>query len=345
MALAYRTADLGRSTNPDRSLVQALQHDLRQLGYLPRGIDGVFSDGTRSAVRALQYDLLHNAGHSTAGDGDAPVAITSYNRGVGSVTGVVDPPLADSIEALLADERVIKLPNHDDPAAANHVVMAAIAALRSTEAPIPFLLAIIAQETGGRHYAVPPSTSDSDNYLTIGLDRNGATDAVTSRGYGVAQYTLFHHPPRADEAAQVIADPAQNVAQATANLADKFGHFVLGTGGADDRAVEHRLLPLRICRYAPTDPRYMTDCRTCAQQTGKIDIAPTTPLYAGAGQTYGEGHAYAETHYQGVPDRAGFLCDWPYAIRRYNGAGPNSFNYQARILLNLLAGPQSSLEA
>jgi hypothetical protein len=39
-----------------------------------------------------------------------------------------------------------------------------------------------------------------------------------------------------------------------------------------------------------------------------------------------------------VPDRADFQCDWPYAVRRYNGGGPNSFNYQAIILLNLLEG-------
>jgi hypothetical protein len=32
-------------------------------------------------------------------------------------------------------------------------------------------------------------------------------------------------------------------------------------------------------------------------------------------------------------------CDWPYATRRYNGGGPNSFNYQAIVLKNLLGVP------
>jgi len=30
-------------------------------------------------------------------------------------------------------------------------------------------------------------------------------------------------------------------------------------------------------------------------------------------------------------------CDWPYAVRRYNGSGLNSYHYQAKILLNVLA--------
>ena len=39
----------------------------------------------------------------------------------------------------------------------------------------------------------------------------------------------------------------------------------------------------------------------------------------------------------GVPDRAEFGCDWPYAVRRYNGSGPDSYHYQTTILLKLAA--------
>ncbi len=38
--------------------VRHLQRDLRQLGYLRKGIDGKFGKGTELAVAALQHDLL-----------------------------------------------------------------------------------------------------------------------------------------------------------------------------------------------------------------------------------------------------------------------------------------------
>jgi hypothetical protein len=39
-----------------------------------------------------------------------------------------------------------------------------------------------------------------------------------------------------------------------------------------------------------------------------------------------------------VPDRKQFGCDWPYAARRYNGSGVNSYHYQAQVLLRILNG-------
>jgi hypothetical protein len=45
---------------------------------------------------------------------------------------------------------------------------------------------------------------------------------------------------------------------------------------------------------------------------------------------------YPTADYSGVPDRAEFLCDWPYAVRRYNGSGVDSYHYQTHVLLNLL---------
>jgi hypothetical protein len=36
-----------------------------------------------------------------------------------------------------------------------------------------------------------------------------------------------------------------------------------------------------------------------------------------------------------VPARERFGCDWPYAVRRYNGGGLPSYHYQARVLRNV----------
>jgi peptidoglycan hydrolase-like protein with peptidoglycan-binding domain len=250
MPLAYRDAGLSRGKVQDAALVRALQQDLRSLGYLHRGIDGGYGPGTYQAVRRLQFDLMQNDGRSTGGDGPASVALTTFNRGVTTVTGTVDAALADSIEAALADARVPRLPHSDDPAAANRAAMAAVAGLRSTIAPTPYLLAIFQQESSGQHYVVPSSREDSDTFVTIGLDHNGPSpDGVTSRGYGLGQYTLFHHPPRPEEVSDFIADPVRNVQKAFTELRGKFDQFIVGPSStADDREAEHPRLSLRLCR-------------------------------------------------------------------------------------------------
>src|SRR6266704_3543895 len=81
--------------------------------------------------------------------------------------------------------------------------------------PMPFLLAVLAQESGLRHFRVP-RLGDPDDFLVIGLNRGDAVrpDHITSRGYGIGQYTLFHHPPRADEVRTVMIDPLLNVRRA-----------------------------------------------------------------------------------------------------------------------------------
>jgi peptidoglycan hydrolase-like protein with peptidoglycan-binding domain len=343
MALSYANAGLRRGAAAT-DLVRDLQRDLRALGYLRQGIDGGFGDGTDAAVRRLQYDLLNNDGSSTRNDGNAPVAIRDYNHArVTDATGVVDPGLAACIEELLRDPNAPKLPSALDAAAANRQALATIAAAPSSIAPTPFLLAIFQQESDARQY-IEPTSHDADNFVTVGLDYLAETpNRVTSRGYGIGQYTLFHHPPRPDEVSGVITDPARNVQNAYALLRDKFDHFLRGgtpDTTADDLVAEHPAMTgLRLCRYRPGDARYLRDCRTCALQGGKQDLAPDTPVYAGAAQTYAPAPHYAPTTYRGVPVRGEFLCDWPYAARRYNGSGPDSYNYQARVLLNLLATP------
>lgn len=321
--------------------VRDLQQDLRSLGYAKGPIDGVFGAGTANAIKALQFDLMSNDGSSSGGDGNAPVAVKSYNNGsVTAQTGVADQGLVACIAAMLADAQFPKLPASADPAADNQSAVAAIAALSSSPVPPPFLLAILMQESGCMHYQVPGSTS-SDHWVTVGLDRNNSANpsAITSRGYGIGQYTLFHHPPTPDEIALVITDPVKNVQQAIDELHDKFTNFVNGASSnnqASDRIAEFGAGALRNCQYPESDTRYMTDCATCLANATLFDIAAgVTPVYAGNSMTYAQTQ-YHTGSYKGVPVRAKIPCDWPYAVRRYNGGGVNSYDYQAEVLLKIL---------
>ena len=341
LGLAYQQAGLTLSSNAsnDAALVKALQRDLRCLGYLRSSIDGAFGRGTDAAIRALRYDLLNNVGASRQDDGSSSIAMTDYNRGrVTAVNGVLDQDLAACIADLLADEQVAKLPNAIDPNAENKRGLAAIVAAGSAIAPMPFLVAIMKQESNAQHFHVPRG-GDEDSFVTVGLDHAGGGDAITSRGYGTGQYTIFHHPPRPEEVQDFILDPVRNVTKAYLELKEKFDRFVSGPDSrAKDRDVEHPLLPLRKCRYASSDPLYMRDCAKCAAATRKLNITKGTPVYSGATTSYQPDQYYPSATYTGVPDRAEFLCDWPYAARRYNGEGNDSYHYQARILVNLLSG-------
>jgi hypothetical protein len=51
---------------------------------------------------------------------------------------------------------------------------------------------------------------------------------------------------------------------------------------------------------------------------------------------------HPETAYSRVPDRAQLGCDWPYAVRRYNGSGVNSYHYQFQVLQRLTRPPVSA---
>lgn len=327
-----------------REAVLDLQRDLRALGYLRAGIDGGYGQGTAAAVAALQYDLMHNDGSSHAGDGSAPVAIRDFNGAAGTpkvqvANGVFDQSVAACLAALCSDARIPALPFAQDPSGENARAMAAVRASRSGQSPVPFILAIVKQESGGQHFQLP-TRSSQDSFITVGLDRNNkaAPEQITSRGFGLGQYTLFHHPPRPDEVSDFMLDPVRNVERAENELRAKFDQFVCGPADtADDRKAEHPLLSLRLCRYAASDARYMSDCANCARAVRKLTIAAGTPFYAGASGSYAVTQYYSTLPYQNVPDRAEFLCDWPYAVRRYNGSGVNSFHYQTRVLLNLAA--------
>ena len=315
------------AASPDQ--IKDLQRALRSLGYLAGGIDGQFQSGSARAVSALQYDLLHNDGAGS--DGKAPVAVTSYNKGrVTAVTGACDQNLAHCIVDMLNDPAFVRLPIAANAAGANQTVRTKVASLPSTTVPTRFILAILKQESDLRHY------NEADAYVYVGLDRNNeGTAQITSRGFGIGQFTIFHHPPRPDEVSDFMDDPAKNVSKAQAELRDKFDNFVVGK--ASDRTAEIGNGPLRICKYPSSDSRYLTDCRQCCIDAGSRDIKQGDPFYAGAktGDTMQPTQYYASAEYTNIPKRENIGCDWPYATRRYNGGGVNSYHYQARVLRNV----------
>lgn len=315
-----------------------LQRILRQLGYLRRGIDGVFGASTELAVRGLKYDLQHNTGSGS--DGTAPVSIKSYNRGrVVGVNGLADAGLTACMNDMLRDPQFLKLPNSRQPREDN--LKLRLNAKKSTQGLVPdrFLLAALEQETDLMHFA-EPRAKDIDTYVIIGLDRDarpGQEHVIKSRGYGIGQHTLFHHPPTADEYKSLISDPARNLARSSTLLRAKFDKFVVGpTDLADDRIAEIGRGPLRLCKYSPADPRYMSDCRNCALAAGTRNIRVGMNVYPNSMVRWQSNEIYKTMNYHSVPRREHFPCDWPYAVRRYNGGGLSSYHYQAIVLCNLV---------
>lgn len=327
------SAPLERAGAVAAPVLRALREDLRALGYLHSGITGTWTDQLDDAVQAIRLDLTH---------AKAPAVVKAYNA-AGKVLAqpvdhgvtAVEPALATIIAQMAADPAFVKLPRSDDPAAANKAAVDRVKTIFNGIAPTPFLLAMFRQESASRHFYVP-TASNADAYVVTGLDRNDKTapKRITSRGYGLGQYTIFHHPPTKVERDSFILDPKQNVSTAYAELREKMDKFVINQ--ADDRMAEFPLSPLRLCKYDKSDARYMKDCRACAAAAPKRTINTGDSLYAGSATKFGPSQYYADTSYTNVPDRRKLGCDWPYAARRYNGSGINSFHYQFRILKNLL---------
>ena len=323
-----------------KGYVSDLQEDLRKLGYLKKNIDGKFGWGTELAVKALQYDLLYNAGVSTSNDGLAPVRVIDYNRGrISDIAKIVDSNLAGCIADMLNDPDFPKLPNTADPRQENQKIISLMKQISGTQSPIPFIMGILKQESGLKHF-FEPSDNDKDTYIVIGQDTNASLKYnITSRGYGAGQYTLFHHPPKPEEINDFMLDVESNIQKAIEELRYKFDHFVNGnTSGtrADDRIVEYGQDALRICKYQSADSRYMRDCRQCMVDAGQYDIqVGITPWYEGSGHKYTTTQYYKALNYKSVPIRKNIGCDWPYAARRYNGSGVNSYHYQTRVMKNI----------
>ncbi len=309
-----------------------LQKALRELGYLRGGVDGNFGGGTEKGVMALQYDLLHNDGKGS--DGQAPVMVTAYNKGrVSDATGVVDQNTAQCIADMLGDASFVRLPIAADPVQANKTVLSKIATAKSTAVPVRFIASILKQESDLKHY------NEQDAVITVGLDTNNAAQAfaITSRGYGAGQFTIFHHPPRQEEVDDFMNDVEKNLSKAEGELREKFDKFVNGPSSkADDRLQEIGSGALRICKYSSTDSRYLSDCSQCAIDAGSRDIVENvTPVYAGSPTLFTATQYYNPGGYTNIPKREAFGCDWPYAVRRYNGGGINSYHYQARVIRNV----------
>jgi peptidoglycan hydrolase-like protein with peptidoglycan-binding domain len=329
-----------RGSGATNRQIRDLQKDLRQLGYLRGGIDGDFGSGTEMAVKGLQHDLLHNIGKSSRNEGDAPVSILDYNRGrVVDVTGEVDDKMAACISDMIQEPKFPKLPCSDNPREENSRILTAIKNIPSPVAPVPYLMAILKQESGLKHFH-EPGKKDEDTYITIGLDRNAsARHIITSRGYGAGQYTLFHHPPKKGEITDFMLNVEKNLEKAMNELREKLDIFVNGkTSGtrADDRIAERGKGKLVLCKYRQGDPPFMKDCKICMTEAGQYDIKEgITPYYKGSKHKFLPTKYYKKASYASVPVRKNIGCDWPYAVRRYNGSGINSYHYQVKILKNV----------
>lgn len=79
-----------------------------------------------------------------------------------------------------------------------------------------------------KHF-LEPNRGDEDSYITVGIDTNSnRKHIITSRGYGLGQYTLFHHPLKSEEIDDFILDVGKNLIKAINELKYKFDYFVNG---------------------------------------------------------------------------------------------------------------------
>ncbi len=82
----------------------------------------------------------------------------------------------------------------------------------------------------------------------------------------------------------------------------------------------------------------MRDCTACLAALPRTTIRRGDPFFDGSTGRYEPTQYYKTETYRNVPLRRAVPCDWPYASRRYNGAGVNSYHYQVRILRNVASG-------
>lgn len=313
--------------------VAGLQTALKRLGYMGnnymRQVDGQFGRGgsTERAVKAIQYDLI-----------EGRLRGKDWNQGrIKEVNGVVDEQLAVIIKEMLdaSSEEFFKVPFHPDPGRANRKAAKLLTEqeerIIAQGVPPTYLRAILKQETGMSHY-------DLDGFVYVGCDETRPRYVYKSRGWGMGQYTVTHHPPTPEEAAGFINDVVNNLGRAIQELREKFDRFVLSSSSkmmADERmgllppntgyirGKGRGSSPLVECKYSRRDAQYMRDCLNCVRKAGRKD------------EFYNQAKYHKESH-QNVPVWSDIPCDWPVAVRRYNGSGPDSYAYRAEILWHIL---------
>ncbi|MFH1562211.1 MAG: peptidoglycan-binding protein [Nitrospirota bacterium] len=301
--------------------VYRLQTALKRLGFLGHNdikqVNGNFGKGgyTERAIRALQYDLINKR-----------IRGKDWNQGrIKEVNGIVDQNLALIIKTMLgaSDEEFFKVPYTKDRNEANKKAIQLLDEqenkIISQSVPPTFIKAILKQETGMAHY-------DVDGFVYIGCDEVSPLYVYKSRGWGMGQYTITHHPPTLKEADEFINNPVNNVDKAVKELREKFDRYIVSNSlkqCADERIKIRGKSSLIECKYKKDSPMYIKDCMNCVKNAKRED------------EYYGELKWHKSTH-KNVPVWSDIPCDWPVAIRRYNGSGPNSYAYRAEVLWQIL---------
>ena len=114
----------------------------------------------------------------------------------------------------------------------------------------------------------------------------------------------------------------------------KFDRFVIGPDSRLTIAfTEAGSGPLRLCKFDSADPLYIATASTASSRrelrTSSLGKRPCRWL----SDTYQATQHTKSLLRRTCPFRRNIACDWPYAVRRYNGSGPNSYDYQAEFLL------------
>ena len=162
--------------------IRELQRDLRATGYLKQGIDGQFGSNTEMAVKALQYDLMNNDGRTRGKRRGRPCPGRDFNRGrIVAMTGIVDQKLAGCLGDMVDHPDFPLLPKTDHPREENARIRTLIEGMPPHGVPMPFIMAILKQESNLRHFN-EPSRNDEDSYIVIGMDTNATRSTLSPQG-------------------------------------------------------------------------------------------------------------------------------------------------------------------
>jgi peptidoglycan hydrolase-like protein with peptidoglycan-binding domain len=131
----------------------------------------------------------------------------------------------------------------------------------------------------------------------------------------------------ADPLVKVLQEDLRALGYRRAGIDGRFGD---GTGRAV-RALQYDLLTAERHGSDGDAPVALLRARRSSPYDRLLSM-PGAPLYRGAPETPHPTRYHPETSYTRVPERATLGCDWPYAVRRYNGSGVDSYHYQYQVL-------------